>query len=140
MSVGPARTTSRTPLAWTGTKLAGYWSQLGSPGEHALISLLALNGLRVSQATGAGGEALGLERGHHHRSDTTLSVWTHAGDDHVACPSPMSLSPSVTAPNAEAESSCAGDASIWAPVPVVRHGLPYRTEQVFCCALSARVC
>jgi integrase/recombinase XerD len=26
---------------------------LGSPGEHALISLLALNGLRVSEATGA---------------------------------------------------------------------------------------
>src|SRR5215468_3886753 len=37
---------------------------LGSPGEHALISLLALNGLRVSEATGAGIEHLGLERGH----------------------------------------------------------------------------
>jgi integrase len=32
--------------------------------EHALISLLALNGLRVSEATGADIEALGLERGH----------------------------------------------------------------------------
>jgi integrase len=31
--------------------------------EHALISLLALNGLRVSGATGAELEALGLERG-----------------------------------------------------------------------------
>ena len=32
--------------------------------EHALISLLALNGLRVSEATGADIEALGVERGH----------------------------------------------------------------------------
>jgi integrase len=37
---------------------------LGPPGEHALISLLALNGLRVSEATGANIENLGVERGH----------------------------------------------------------------------------
>ena len=37
---------------------------LGAPAEHALISLLALNGLRVSEATGASIQALGLERGH----------------------------------------------------------------------------
>ena len=37
---------------------------LGPPLEHALISLLALNGLRVSEATGADVEQLGLERGH----------------------------------------------------------------------------
>jgi site-specific recombinase XerD len=37
---------------------------LGAAVEHALISLLALNGLRVSEATGADIEALGLERGH----------------------------------------------------------------------------
>ena len=37
---------------------------LGPPDEHALISLLALNGLRVSEATGADIEHLGLERGH----------------------------------------------------------------------------
>jgi integrase/recombinase XerD len=37
---------------------------LGPPAEHALISLLALNGLRVSGATGADIEHLGLERGH----------------------------------------------------------------------------
>ena len=36
---------------------------LGPPIEHALISLLALNGLRVSEATGADIEHLGLERG-----------------------------------------------------------------------------
>ena len=37
---------------------------LGPPLGHALISLLALNGLRVSEATGADIEHLGLERGH----------------------------------------------------------------------------
>jgi site-specific recombinase XerD len=35
-----------------------------APAEHALISLLALNGLRVSEATGANIEALGVGRGH----------------------------------------------------------------------------
>ena len=37
---------------------------LGSRTGHALISLLALNGLRVSEATGADIEHMGLERGH----------------------------------------------------------------------------
>jgi integrase len=42
----------------------GRAAGLGHPGEHALISLLALNGLRVSEATGAHIEHLGVERGH----------------------------------------------------------------------------
>src|SRR6266702_1231129 len=37
---------------------------LGTAAEHAPISLLALNGLRVSEATGADVEALGTARGH----------------------------------------------------------------------------
>jgi integrase/recombinase XerD len=37
---------------------------LASARDHALISLLALNGLRVSEAVSADIEALGLERGH----------------------------------------------------------------------------
>jgi integrase/recombinase XerD len=37
---------------------------LGSPAEHALISLLALNGLRVSEAVGSDIEALSVQRGH----------------------------------------------------------------------------
>src|ERR1700749_1514385 len=37
---------------------------LGPAMEHALISLLALNGLRVSEATVASVEAMGIERGH----------------------------------------------------------------------------
>jgi integrase len=53
------------PPAWTATSSAPCWLRpLGPPGEHALISLLALNGLRVSKATSADIQALGLERGH----------------------------------------------------------------------------
>ena len=37
---------------------------LGQPAEHALISLPAVNGLRVSEATSASIEAMGVERGH----------------------------------------------------------------------------
>jgi site-specific recombinase XerD len=47
---------------------------LGQPAEHALISLLALNGLRVSGATGANIEALGVERGHR-----TLTITRKGG-------------------------------------------------------------
>src|SRR5258705_2497599 len=48
---------------------------LGPPPEHALISLLALNGLRVSEATGADIEHLGLERGHR-----TLTITRNGGN------------------------------------------------------------
>jgi len=37
---------------------------LGPPAEHALVSLLALNGLRVSEATSGDIEHMGTERGH----------------------------------------------------------------------------
>jgi integrase/recombinase XerD len=47
---------------------------LGPSTEHALISLLALNGLRVSEATGADIEHLGLERGHR-----TLTITRKGG-------------------------------------------------------------
>src|SRR5205823_6389756 len=47
---------------------------LGTASEHALISLLTLNGLRVSEATGADIEALGVERGHR-----TLAVTRKGG-------------------------------------------------------------
>jgi integrase/recombinase XerD len=53
---------------------------VGPPTEHALISLLALNGLRVSEATGADIEHLGLERGHR-----TLTI-TRKGGKVVAIP------------------------------------------------------
>src|ERR1700732_1844465 len=47
---------------------------LGPPAEHALISLLALNGLRVSEATGTDIEHLGLERG-----ERTLTITRKGG-------------------------------------------------------------
>jgi integrase/recombinase XerD len=47
---------------------------LGPSCEHALISLLALNGLRVSEATGADIEHLGVERGHR-----TLTITRKGG-------------------------------------------------------------
>jgi integrase/recombinase XerD len=56
---------------------------LGPPAGHALISLLALNGLRVSEATGADIEHLGLERGH---PDADHYQQGRQGRDHLASP------------------------------------------------------
>jgi integrase/recombinase XerD len=53
---------------------------LGSPAGHALISLLALNGLRVSEAAGADIEDLGLERGHRTLTITRKGGKVVAGD------------------------------------------------------------
>jgi integrase/recombinase XerD len=53
---------------------------LGPPAEHALISLLALNGLRVSETTGANIEDLGIERGHR------ILVVTRKGSKVVTIP------------------------------------------------------
>jgi integrase/recombinase XerD len=47
---------------------------LVAPCEHALVSLLVLNGLRVSEATGADIDRLGLERGHR-----TLTILRKGG-------------------------------------------------------------
>ena len=57
---------------WTANELGALLvaAGLGPPLEHALISLPALNGLRVSEATSAGIEHLGLDRGHR-----TPSAW-----------------------------------------------------------------
>jgi integrase/recombinase XerD len=47
---------------------------LGAANEHALISLLAINALRISEALGADIDALGIERGHR-----TLTVLRKGG-------------------------------------------------------------
>src|SRR6478752_8271994 len=47
---------------------------LGTAAEHALISLLAINGLRISEALGADVDDLGIERGHR-----TLTVLRQGG-------------------------------------------------------------
>jgi site-specific recombinase XerD len=56
---------------------------LGTAAEHALISLLAINGLRISEALGADLDDLGLERGHR-----TLTV-LRKGGKLVTIPRPM---------------------------------------------------
>ena len=56
---------------------------LGPPAGHALISLLALNGLRVSEATGADIDHLGLERGHR-----TLTITRKGGKVVTIPPAP----------------------------------------------------
>jgi len=48
---------------------------LSGPRDHALACLLALNGLRVSEALGTNVDDLGLERGHH-----TLQVQRKGGN------------------------------------------------------------
>jgi hypothetical protein len=56
---------SLTPSRWIAASSERLVAAgLGPPGEHAVICLLALNGLRVSEATGVGVGHLGLGRGH----------------------------------------------------------------------------
>jgi integrase len=62
---------------------------LGPPPEHALVSVLALNGLRVSEATGADIEQLGLERGHR-----TLTI-TRKGGKVVTIPLAPRTAPAI---------------------------------------------
>jgi integrase/recombinase XerD len=63
-------------VSTNGGRHAQHWGScgLGPPAVHALISLLALNGLRVSEATGADIGHLGLERGHR-----TLTITRKGG-------------------------------------------------------------
>jgi len=53
---------------------------LGAPNEHAVISLLAINGLRISEALGADIEVFELDRGHR-----TLTI-LRKGDKTVTIP------------------------------------------------------
>jgi site-specific recombinase XerD len=70
---------------------------LGTSAEHALISLLALNGLRVSEATGADIEHLGLERGHRTLVVTARAARSSPSRSHPAPPG-RSTWPSASAP------------------------------------------
>jgi site-specific recombinase XerD len=58
-------------------ELGGFLVQAGlsGPRDHALACLLALNGLRVSEALGTNVDDVGLERGHH-----TLQVLRKGGN------------------------------------------------------------
>jgi site-specific recombinase XerD len=62
-------------------ELGAFLVQAGlfSPRDHALCSLLALNGLRISEALGADIDQLGLERGHrtlvvHRKGGKTVTI------------------------------------------------------------------
>ena len=80
--------------------------------DHALISLLALNGLRVSEATGADIEALGLERGHR-----TLTILRKGGKTVIIPLAPRTARPSISrsANAARARSSSASTATTRPP-------------------------
>jgi len=71
---------------------------LGTAGEHALISLLALNGLRVSEATGAGIEHLGLERGHRTLTVTRIRAARSSPSGSHRAPRGRLTWPSASAP------------------------------------------
>ena len=74
-------TESRT-LGLDRNELGGLLVQagLGSARDHALISLLALNGLRISEALGADIDAMDMDRGHR-----TLAI-VRKGGKHVVIP------------------------------------------------------
>ena len=71
---------------------------LGPPLEHALISLLVLNGLRVSEATGADIEHLGLERGHRTLTITLIRAAKSSPSHWHRGPPGHSTWPSASAP------------------------------------------
>ena len=65
----------------------------GPPAEHALISQPALNGLRVSEATGADIEHLGLERGHRTWSSPATAARSSPSRWRPAPPGPSTWPP-----------------------------------------------
>jgi hypothetical protein len=84
MSGGRRWTTSPTRLPWTATSPARCSWPPGSapPPGHALISLPALNGLRVSEATGADIEHVGLDRGNQTLTITRKPVSIQRRTEH----------------------------------------------------------
>ena len=70
-------------MGWTATSSAASWSRPGSERpatDHALIALLAMNGLRISEALGADIDDLDTDRGHR-----TLRI-LRKGGKHVTIP------------------------------------------------------
>ncbi|HEX2063139.1 MAG TPA: hypothetical protein VHE80_01820, partial [Acidimicrobiales bacterium] len=100
---------------------------LGSPRDHALASLLALNGLRISEALGADIDDLGFERGHR-----TLKI-VRKGGKHVTIPSlpaPPGRLISTSARERRERSSSAPRADGWTATPPTgpSSGLPGERE------------
>jgi Phage integrase, N-terminal SAM-like domain len=86
---------------------------LGDPSDHALISLLALNGLRVSEATGADIERLGLERGHRPSPSSAKAA--------RSSPSPR---PGPPAPSTSPSANATKDRSSPAPITDISTVMP----------------
>ncbi len=86
-------------------------------GRAPLVSLLALNGLRVSEATGADIEALGTERGHR-----TLAITRKGGKKAVIPLAPRTAGrsswPSATAAKDRSSPPPPGSAALHAGVPL----------------------
>lgn len=87
---------------------------LGDAREHALLSLLALNGLRISEALDADIERLGLERGHR-----TLTVLRKGGKIVTVplAPRTPSISQSANATKARSSLTISDNGSTVTPPP-----------------------
>ena len=82
---------------------------LSSPRDHALVSLLALNGLRVSEAIGADIDALGQERGHRTLTVCAASSRTpNSGTKTTGSTSPSSIGAGRACPPIPRRRSLAG--------------------------------
>ena len=79
-SVGPRWTTNHGPLGWTATSSGPSSSRPASASLATTPSLLALNGLRISEALGTDIADLDFERGHR-----TLKI-VRKGGKHVTIP------------------------------------------------------
>ena len=96
---------------------------LSSPRDHALSSLLALNGLRISEALGADVEDLDFERGHRsgRRESPSASVLTAFATPSSplpstpACPCEMSRKPATPIPGPPCATTEGGVRSIATP-------------------------
>jgi integrase/recombinase XerD len=109
---------------------------LGPPGEHALVSLLALNGLRVSEATGADIEHLGLDRGRRTltitrkggKVVTIRSSWLRTGGGWTGTAPDVSSARSRAAPGSPRQSRLIRSGMRSSP-PRLDAGVPLRDVQ-----------
>jgi integrase len=100
---------------------------LGPAAEHALLSLLALNGLRVSEATGADIEHLGLERGHRTPVITRKGGKASPSRSPRAPPAPSTW-PSASAPRGRCSPPQAGSGWTGTAPPGSSAGSPAALE------------
>ncbi len=103
----------------------------GPPAGHALMALLALNGLRVPEATGADIEHLGLDRGHRTlvitRQDGKVVTVPLAPRTARAIGSPREREPSFCAEIRRSggwSPSCISGLYVWLPGPWHRPARP----------------